>query len=62
MFERVSLSLKSYKIPVQIRIGHVHLKVSDISKGLYQEMLGFEIKQRYGTQVYPQADITTILG
>ena len=41
-----------YKIPAQTRIGHVHLKVSDLDKALafYHELLGFEIMQRYGTQ------------
>src|SRR5476651_2447377 len=42
----------SYIVPQDTRIGHVHLKVSDIAKSLafYHEMLGFEIIQRYGTQ------------
>jgi catechol 2,3-dioxygenase len=41
-----------YTIPSGTRIGHVHLKVSDLDKALafYQELLGFEIIQRYGTQ------------
>jgi catechol 2,3-dioxygenase len=41
-----------YKIPANTRIGHVHLKVSDLDKALafYQGLLGFEITQRYGTQ------------
>ena len=40
----------SYTIPVQTRIGHVHLKVSNIERalGFYSELLGFEITQRYG--------------
>jgi catechol 2,3-dioxygenase len=39
-----------YKIPADTRIGHVHLKVSDIEKALafYHGILGFEIMQRYG--------------
>jgi catechol 2,3-dioxygenase len=39
-----------YKIPAQTGIGHVHLKVSNLSKALsfYQGLLGFEITQRYG--------------
>lgn len=41
-----------YKVPSGTRIGHVHLKVSDLDKSLafYQGLLGFEIMQRYGTQ------------
>jgi catechol 2,3-dioxygenase len=41
-----------YKIPAATRIGHVHLKVSDLDKALafYQGLLGFEIVQRYGSQ------------
>jgi catechol 2,3-dioxygenase len=39
-----------YSIPPQTRIGHVHLKVSDIERSLqfYRDMLGFEVTQRYG--------------
>jgi catechol 2,3-dioxygenase len=35
-----------------VRIGHVHLKVSNIERALafYQGVLGFEITQRYGRQ------------
>jgi catechol 2,3-dioxygenase len=35
-----------------VRIGHVHLKVSDIERALafYCEVLGFELTQRYGEQ------------
>jgi catechol 2,3-dioxygenase len=42
----------SYTVPAQTRIGHVHLKVSDIERSLafYHELLGFEIIQRYGSQ------------
>lgn len=42
----------SYTVPAQTRIGHVHLKVSDIERSLafYHELLGFEITQRYGSQ------------
>ena len=34
------------------RIGHVHLKVSDLERALafYQGVLGFELMQRYGDQ------------
>lgn len=36
----------------EARIGHVHLKVSDLKRSLtfYQEMLGFDLMQRYGDQ------------
>jgi catechol 2,3-dioxygenase len=41
-----------YTVPTGTRIGHVHLKVSDLDKALsfYQGLLGFEIIQRYGAQ------------
>ena len=41
-----------YKVPSGTRIGHVHLKVSDLDKSLafYQGLLGFEIMQQYGAQ------------
>lgn len=41
-----------YKVPPKTRIGHVHLKVSDLEKSLefYCGILGFEITQRYGAQ------------
>ncbi|HVM89166.1 MAG TPA: VOC family protein [Puia sp.] len=40
----------SYTVPSQTRIGHVHLKVSDLDKALffYKDLLGFEITQLYG--------------
>jgi catechol 2,3-dioxygenase len=40
----------SYAIPAQTRIGHVHLKVSNIEKALsfYKDLLGFAITQYYG--------------
>ena len=43
---------KSYKAPPATRIGHVHLKVSDleVSVNFYCGLLGFEIMARYGTQ------------
>jgi catechol 2,3-dioxygenase len=39
-----------YTIPAQTKIGHVHLKVSDLERslGFYQGLLGFEITERYG--------------
>jgi catechol 2,3-dioxygenase len=42
----------SYTIPAGTKIGHVHLKVSDLDKALsfYKDLLGFEIMQRYGSQ------------
>src|SRR3954471_6501484 len=40
----------SYTVPPHTRIGHVHLKVSDLNKALafYHDLLGFEIMQHYG--------------
>ena len=40
----------SYKLPPQTRIGHVHLKVSNLDRALsfYRDLLGFEETQRYG--------------
>lgn len=42
----------SYKLPAQTRIGHVHLKVSNIQRALdfYSGLLGFEIVTTYGDQ------------
>ena len=39
-----------YKLPAQTRIGHVHLKVSDLQRSLdfYCGLLGFELMQMYG--------------
>lgn len=43
---------ETYKLPVQTRIGHVHLKVSNLEQSLafYRDLLGFEITARYGEQ------------
>ncbi|MBA3665393.1 MAG: VOC family protein [Bacteroidetes bacterium] len=40
----------NYKIPANTRIGHVHLKVSNLQKALdfYCGLLGFEITTAYG--------------
>ncbi|WP_121809147.1 VOC family protein [Mucilaginibacter kameinonensis] len=44
--------MNDYKIPAQTRIGHVHLKVSDLQKSLdfYCALLGFEKMVMYGDQ------------
>lgn len=36
----------------QTRVGHVHLKVSDLPRSIafYQDVLGFTVQQRYGRQ------------
>jgi catechol 2,3-dioxygenase len=40
----------SYTIPAGTRIGHVHLKVSDLERSLqfYRDLLGFELQQYFG--------------
>lgn len=42
----------NYKAPELARIGHVHLKVSDLKKSLefYQGLFGFELTMMYGDQ------------
>ncbi|MBO0323800.1 VOC family protein [Muricauda sp. CAU 1633] len=44
--------LPAYSVPAQTRIGHVHLKVSDLQRALdfYCGLLGFELTQTYGDQ------------
>ena len=39
-----------YKVPPGVRIGHVHLKVTDleIALGFYRDLLGFEVTLYYG--------------
>jgi catechol 2,3-dioxygenase len=41
-----------YIVPAQTRIGHVHLKVSDLKRSLafYCDLLGFELVTMYGEQ------------
>ncbi len=43
---------ETYQIPVQTRIGHVHLKVADLERSLqfYRDLLGFEVTSMYGDQ------------
>lgn len=43
---------ENYNIPPQTRIGHVHLKVSDLNRSLdfYCGLLGFELITTYGKQ------------
>jgi catechol 2,3-dioxygenase len=44
--------MEKYTIPPQTRIGHVHLKVSDLDRALkfYRDLLGFELITMYGEQ------------
>ena len=44
--------MDDYKIPDQTRIGHVHLKVSDLERSLafYRDLLGFHLMASYGAQ------------
>jgi catechol 2,3-dioxygenase len=44
--------MENYVIPAQARIGHVHLKVSDLQRSLdfYCGLLGFEKMMMYGDQ------------
>src|SRR5205085_5787252 len=39
-------------IHADVRIGHVHLKVSDLERAIrfYRDVLGFELTQRFGRQ------------
>jgi len=50
--EKIINAMDDYKIPPQTRIGHVHLKVSDLHRSLafYQDLLGFELTTMYGDQ------------
>ncbi|MAL17666.1 MAG: glyoxalase [Balneola sp.] len=43
---------EDYKIPSKTRIGHIHLKVSDLDRSLefYCGLLGFELITTYGDQ------------
>ncbi|MEI7577754.1 MAG: VOC family protein [Armatimonadota bacterium] len=42
--------MSEYVVPSETRIGHVHLKVSDLERSLefYCGLLGFQLTQRYG--------------
>jgi len=44
------MTTTKYKIPAQTKIGHVHLKVSDLERSLafYCDLLGFDLIMRYG--------------
>lgn len=44
--------MEKYVVPAQTRIGHVHLKVSDLNRSLefYRDLLGFELVMMYGNQ------------
>lgn len=47
-----SSNSESNPVDARVRIGHVHLKVSDLERAIafYNGVLGFEVKQRWGTQ------------
>lgn len=44
--------MEKYIVPAQTRIGHIHLKVSDLPRALafYCDLLGFEVMATYGDQ------------
>lgn len=44
--------MSAYTIPPETRIGHVHLKVSNLQRSLdfYCGLLGFQLMQTYGAQ------------
>jgi catechol 2,3-dioxygenase len=46
------MKLETRAIHPQVRIGHVHLKVSDLERSIsfYHDVLGFEVTQRYGLE------------
>ena len=41
-----------YSAPEGLRVGHIHLKVSDLERAVafYHGLLGFKITQRYGSE------------
>jgi catechol 2,3-dioxygenase len=43
---------QEYVVPAQTRIGHIHLKVSDIDRSIrfYRDVLGFQLTTMYGNQ------------
>lgn len=43
---------QSYTVPANTRIGHIHLKVTDLDRALsfYCDLLGFEVTTLYGDQ------------
>lgn len=46
------LQNKTYHVPAETRIGHIHLKVSNLDNSLdfYRDLLGFQVKMKYGDQ------------
>ena len=41
---------EKYQLPVETRIGHIHLKVAELERALkfYRDLLGFEVTERIG--------------
>ena len=48
----MTTNICSRPVDANVRIDHVHLKVSDLERSLafYRDVLGFEVTQRYGSQ------------
>ena len=46
------MTVPPYTIPDQTRIGHIHLKVADLSRALafYRDLLGFSLVTMYGNE------------
>ncbi len=49
--------MKQYKIDLNVKIGHIHLTVSDLNKSLkfYKDILGFEVQQDLGEAIFLSA-------
>jgi catechol 2,3-dioxygenase len=47
-----SITSDTYQVPSGARIGHVHLKVSNLERslGFYRDLLGFQLTTMYGDQ------------
>jgi catechol 2,3-dioxygenase len=44
--------MDNYIVPASTRVGHIHLKVSDLERALkfYRDILGFTVTTKYGSQ------------
>src|SRR6476661_10557691 len=44
--------MENYIVPASTRVGHIHLKVSDLERALafYRDILGFTVTTWYGSQ------------
>src|ERR671921_600991 len=57
MTDKTTAAVGEYTAPAETRLGHVHLKVSDLQRAVafYRDLMGFEVQFDLGTAAFLSA-------